>query len=232
MHRLTTIAPTLLTLAVLAAPAPGAAGVPLATYIYWADVDGEIRRAQPDGQDEAVVARYGSVRSAAVDEVNNQIYFVYSEDTGSTTPREIRRSDLDGTNVEPVLEGLPTSIRGLAVDPTSATMFWTDHAADTISRAGLDGAGVSVILSGLDNPHDVVVGPGGSLLCWSEGIRDSSRQTTGAIRSAGLDGSSPTTLFSGLPGTVRDLAVAVHDRGIFADDLEYGSTDAWSAATP
>jgi len=71
---------------------------------------------------------------------------------------EIGRANLDGTGREspgPVA-GLPDRPVGIAVDPTTSTMYWTLEGGE-LQRAGFDGTGVSSVLSGLTSPWDLTI---------------------------------------------------------------------------
>ena len=61
-----------------------------------------------------------------------QLYWVAAED------KVIRRSNLDGSNIEEVVTGLPDEALGLAVDLTRGHMYWSSEKGG-IERSDLDG---------------------------------------------------------------------------------------------
>lgn len=66
---------------------------------------------------------------------------------------QIKRADLDGSNVEVALTGLVTP-GGLALDVPAGKMYWTEDDADRIRRANLDGSGIEdVVTSGINEPR-------------------------------------------------------------------------------
>jgi Low-density lipoprotein receptor repeat class B len=71
----------------------------------------------------------------------------------------IRRSNLDGSEVETIVERPGEGLEGgLAIDPTAGKLYWTEPEAHKIAIANLDGSGAKTLFStGLDNPVDVAV---------------------------------------------------------------------------
>ncbi len=68
--------------------------------------------------------------------------------TDAETDR-IRRSHLDGTGVEDVVDSGLVNPRGLAVDETAAKLYWTDYGSDRIQRSNLDGSEVEDLSTAL-----------------------------------------------------------------------------------
>ncbi len=68
--------------------------------------------------------------------------------TDAETDR-IRRSHLDGTGVEDVVDRGLVNPRGLAVDETAAKLYWTDYGSDRIQRSNLDGSEVEDLSTAL-----------------------------------------------------------------------------------
>ena len=124
---------------------------------------------------------------------------MYWSDEGST---DIKRADLDGTNVEPLIAGL-NSPRSIAVDGAGAgKMYWTDSGNKTVERADLDGTNPETLITGLDQPQGIAVDSAAGKLYWLE-------TGQGEVRRADLDGTNTETLLTGLsnPGWI-DLDVA------------------------
>jgi len=66
---------------------------------------------------------------------------------------QIKRANLDGSNVEVALDGVITP-GGLALDVPAGKMYWTEDGTDKIRRANLDGSGIEdVVTSGIDVPR-------------------------------------------------------------------------------
>lgn len=73
--------------------------------------------------------------------------------------------------------------------PNAGHLYWADFSdGGTITEAGLDGTGVTALVSGQSDAAGVAVD--GSHLYWAD-------QRAGTIMEAGLDGSNPTTLVTG-----------------------------------
>lgn len=63
--------------------------------------------------------------------------------------RKVLRANLDGTNIETLIDESKTAIRipiGLTLDLASKKMYWSDPATRTIQRANLDGSRVEEIV--------------------------------------------------------------------------------------
>ncbi len=186
---------------------------PVTDQLFWANTQwsetGAIWSIGVDGNGLTnVVGGLAYPHDVALDTTNGKVFWTEKIDDSSGSTGVIRRANLDGSGVEDVLTGLPTGIRGLAVDDVNGTIYWTDHQSDEIWRAGLDGGSPAVVLSGLDMPHDVAVDPAAGFLYWTEGI-GSSADPTGAIRRANLDGSSVVDIHTGLSEQIRDLTVVM-----------------------
>ena len=67
----------------------------------------------------------------------------------------VQRSNLDGSDLETLIEVNSTNLRGIAIDVPDGKLYFADNSADTISRANLDGAGVETLVSDLGFPADV-----------------------------------------------------------------------------
>ena len=77
---------------------------------------------------------------------------------------KIQRADLDGSNVEDILTGLPGP-GDLAVDPYVGKIYWTS--ALGIQRANLDGTGLEVAVSGV-SAFRIALDPIRSKVYWTE----------------------------------------------------------------
>ncbi len=97
----------------------------------------------------------------------------------------ILRADLDGSNVEILVEGIRQS-EGLATD--DGWLYWTDANRDSVFRARLDGTGAEEIAEIEGSPQSLTVADG--RLYWAD-LKDD------RVRSAALDGSDVHDLFAG-----------------------------------
>jgi len=118
--------------------------------LYWTEHDGpgsRIRRASlvnPQPVDIVVVTY--EITSLGIDPVGMKVYW------GAGT---IHRADLDGTNVEPIMDFADVPY-GLAIDGSAGKIYWTADFSRQICRAGLDGTSREVLLDSiLVSPLDV-----------------------------------------------------------------------------
>jgi low density lipoprotein receptor-related protein 5/6 len=78
---------------------------------------------------------------------------------------------------------------GLAIDPVGQKLYWVGDGV--IRRANLDGSDVELLVSGLDQPRDIVLDPAGGRMWWTEPF-------LGKIQRANLDGTEVQDVVSGL----------------------------------
>ena len=123
--------------------------------------------------------------SMDLDVTGGKMYWTLTDGT-------IRRADLDGANVETIIDqgGSPY---GVAVDSAGGKVYWTDFSTDKIQRANLDGSDPEDLVTtgtfGLVNPSMIALDVAGGKMYWA----DQSAQT---INRADLDGSTPEILFN------------------------------------
>ncbi len=118
-----------------------------------------------------------------------------------TTADKIQRGDLDGSNIEDVVNQEAVSI---ALDAMNHKIYWI-HSETGIFRANLDGTNIEHLrqdkiwaISGGRIALDVA----GGKMYWSNGI-------TNSIYRANLDGSNPEEVLKLLVGTPLDIALDV-----------------------
>ena len=200
-----------------------------ASRIYWLENrDLAIRAVNTDGTGlTELIAGLSTPHDLALDASNGHLYFTDGVSNGSATTAAIRRIDVNGSNLVDIITGLSQGIRGIAVDTAGGKLYWTELVSNTISRADLAGSNQEVILSGLNQPHDVAVDPAGGKLYWTEGIHYDDNPT-GMISRANLDGTSPEPVLTGLTSLTRDLSFVFLSNEIFTDGFESGDTTAWS----
>ncbi|XP_055957563.1 low-density lipoprotein receptor-related protein 4 [Patella vulgata] len=81
----------------------------------------------------------------------------------------IRRADLNGSNVETVIEKQLSTTDGLAVDWIAKNIYWTDTGRDVIEVARTDGScRRTLISSGLDEPRAIALFPKKGLMFWTD----------------------------------------------------------------
>ena len=76
---------------------------------------------------------------------------IYWTDTGTN---DIRKSNLDGTDLEVLVTGTNTP-RGIEIDLGTSQFYFVDGHSNRIQKANLDGSGLSNVRTGLGNPVDL-----------------------------------------------------------------------------
>ncbi len=144
----------------------------LTDTVYWsegiADGDelfGQIRSANADGTNPQIVVTGLSerLRGVAVDGTNGKLYWT---EQSSGTDGVIMRSDLDGSNIEPIVTGLNRP-HHVALDVPGGVLYWTEGIGSgtttgaSIRRATLDGMNVVDIVPSLtQGVRDLHFAPG------------------------------------------------------------------------
>jgi hypothetical protein len=103
------------------------------------------------------------IEGVSIDPLRGKLYFTYINPLiDAVFTGGIARADLDGGNVEPVVDGLGKPI-GIAIDPYGGGIYWADagltndESDGRIQATNLDGQGVRTILGGLDEPRGVAL---------------------------------------------------------------------------
>lgn len=162
--------------------------------IYWSVTDlvpdkRRIRRANLDGSEieDAVIGT--AARSMLVDPVGEKLY--WSDDDG-----DIRRAELDGSDprvvATPMGNGAPLGFFLYPppdADPT--TIYWVEETSEALARSNLDGSGVEVLATGLDDPGAIAFDPLAALIYIEHGGH-------GRVTRTGLDGMGLETVVEGL----------------------------------
>jgi DNA-binding beta-propeller fold protein YncE len=150
---------------------------------YWTTGRGIQRGALESGVPETIIpVSLGVPNGIAIDPGNGKMYW------GDTGTRKLQRSNLDGSNIEDLIEVRSSDV---AIDPVGGKIYWTDSFADAIQRANLDGSGVEILVSGLESPEGIALDPAGGKIYWTDNFDDT-------IQRANLDGSGVETLVTGL----------------------------------
>lgn len=82
----------------------------------------------------------------AVDEINNKVYWVDEADGDDIG--HIYRANLDGSNLEMILEMEGAQFRAIALDPENSKMYFQEVYNENIHVANLDGSNESVLIAG------------------------------------------------------------------------------------
>ncbi len=67
------------------------------------------------------------------------------------SPRTIQRADLDGENLEVLIDSGLTSVYNIVVDPVAGKIYWYDFGPEEFWRADLDGGNPEVVKAGDDS---------------------------------------------------------------------------------
>jgi sugar lactone lactonase YvrE len=176
--------------------------------MYWAQTNnGVIMESNINGSNpHIVVGGLSQPRGVAVDPVGGKIYF---NQTG--TPNELNRANLDGTGFQ-TIDTTATActpactVAGffgyIALDLVNGKVYWTDSSSGNIYMANLTGTSVVRVVTGEVHPFGIAVDPAGGKIYWT----NISGQNT--VKSAGLNGSSPTLLVT-RTGAGLDGGIAV-----------------------
>ncbi len=183
-----------------------------ASTVYWVDSGaGKVECADSDGTNRrAIAASERGVTGIAADRVNSKLYWTCLPSGPSDVPLydgAIRRSNLDGSNVETLVSFSPSDAFAwqIAVDPVARRLFWISLSWDELNagtcsgrivRAGLDGKHPVTILSGLCDPTDLTLdgstGTASTYVYWTS-------EDPGSISRARVDGTGVVTLVAGVP---------------------------------
>ncbi len=113
---------------------------------------------------------------------------LYWTDAGTD---KIQRANLDGSQIEDVINSGLVTPRGLAVDEAGGKLYWTDYGTDKIQRANLDGTAIEDLVTGLHTPLGLALDAVAGKLYWTDAGTD-------RIQRANLDGSDIEDLVTGL----------------------------------
>ncbi|MGD2111300.1 MAG: DUF5050 domain-containing protein, partial [Phycisphaerae bacterium] len=135
-----------------------------------------------------------------LDLVNDKIYW--------QSNNQILRANTDGTGVEIVIDDPRVGGRGLAVNPMTDQLYWSEWETTSIYRATTDGSGIELIYTNPTSPREhmhLAIDFCNGKLYWSD-----PGTYPGAIRRANLDGSDvEDVLYWRATGIDLDL---VHDK--------------------
>ena len=184
---------------VLAIACPVEAG----SVFYSSDAD--IYRADADGQNGTPIIADVSARHLAYNPTDNKLYWV------SEANHRIQRSNLDGSDVETLLDSGVSQLAGLAVDGLNGHIYFTDLGSDKISRINLDGSGrVDLITAGLVLPRGIALDIANGHFYWID-------EGTDKIVRADLDATNVTDIVTGLDAP-RSVALDLANQQMYWTD--------------
>ena len=192
----------------------------LTNMVYWCGVDaGKIWRANIDYDGrELIVSGLVSPEEVAIDWINRKLYWC---DFGSDT---IEYSRLDGTNRKILLNTNVDQPRGLAIDPFSGYIYWTDWGeTPKIEKMTLTGRNRrAIITSGLRWPNGLTIDFANSKLYWVDAFLDK-------VEMSDLEGGGRRLVY-GSGSVPHPFGIAVYNGNLYLTDWSYravvlGSTD-------
>jgi low density lipoprotein receptor-related protein 5/6 len=152
---------------------------PISAKIYYSH-GARISRANLDGTGAELIhsAATDTVRGIALDLFRGEIYFgLVGQLDGSF---RIAKADLDGTNTQEFLPGLPEWPHDLAIDPVEELLYWSF--SEGVHRVRLDlSGGIETVVSGLQG-SSAAAGVNGIAL----GLRVVPEPATGLLLTLGL----------------------------------------------
>ncbi|MHC4176255.1 MAG: Ig-like domain-containing protein, partial [Planctomycetota bacterium] len=132
---------------------------------------------------EHLVSQHADPVDLALDLVNAKIYW--------TDGWDIKRSDLDGGNVQSWFRTSDPYNYRIAVDPVGGYVYWADNGWN-IRRIHIQTKVPEMVVSGA-NAKDMAIDPAAGKIYWTSPVPDDGR-----IRRADLDGANAETLIAGL----------------------------------
>ena len=158
--------------------------------LYWLDAGNQISQLV----DDAIDPFRENVRNVTCLTVADEKVY-WGEQQNSDSGR-LRRSNLDGTNVQEIrtVSGVP---RGIAVDTENSRVYWTNSRGQ-IQRIHVNGSGLLTLITQLNAPTDIAVDVTNQQVYWSE---------PGRIRRANFNGSTRQVVAS-TSNPVGSIAIA------------------------
>ena len=179
--------------------------------IYWIDTAAGTLHRLIGPEVENLAPGFRNATSLAIDMTTGKLYW-----TERTSDRigKIRRSNLDGTNVQ-LVKNLTSAPQGITVDAAGGKIYLT-NAWGKVQRMNFNGSSFQPnLITGLESPRNIAVDVAGGKLYWTE----QTGNTTGKIRRANLDGSN-VQLVKALTSAPHGLALDTKNRKIYL-------TNAW-----
>ena len=124
--------------------------------MYWGSIDNGLSWSNLDGTGRALIVPGLPVRGIAVDAAGGRLYFTTAWHFGGGG--EIYSANLDGSGLGLVIGGLNFPY-GVAVDPGTGKIYWSDINDGVIREANIDGSGQVVLIPGLVSPAGIAILP-------------------------------------------------------------------------
>lgn len=187
----------------------GVAVLPFANLLCWGDQSlGVIGAAQLNGAGAHTLLTTPFHSGIAFDGVHRKIYW----STALTpTTGEIRRANLNGSNVEVVVVGYGKPAR-IALDPIGGKIYWTDYVFDAVARANLDGSSVQYIyvVGSTLNPNGIALDLDAGKVYWGQSYAFDREK----IMRMNLNGTNPEDVIVGAFGIITDIVFAAQTSGV------------------
>ena len=165
--------------------------------IYWTERESnKIHRR--DGQGRSVVPLgIDGPEGIAIDVAGEKMYWA------DQWTDAIRRSDLDGENIEDLVTGVEDP-RDIALDLVAGRMYWTEQGTGTIRRADLDGTNGETLIEA-EGPKGIALDVIERKMYWT--AKEVGRfSDVGVVQRSNLNGANVETLVAGL-GDPEDIAL-------------------------
>jgi len=187
----------------------GLAVLPSADLLCWGDASAAIiGAARLDGTGAHTLIATLFHNGIAFDPLHGKIYWSTSL---TAAAGEIRRANLDGSNVEVVVSGYGKPAR-IAVDPAGGKIYWTDYVIDVVARANLDGTmmqSLYVVGSNM-NPDGIALDVAGGKVYWGQSYASNREK----IMRMNLNGTNPEDVIVGSFGLISDIVFAAAPAGV------------------
>ncbi|MBL4885479.1 MAG: PEP-CTERM sorting domain-containing protein [Planctomycetaceae bacterium] len=158
--------------------------------MYFGDHPDGIFTANMDGTGKSALANTAALRHTHDIEISNsqsKVYYTNAEHTQFNGFNGVRRSNLDGSDVEDLVSfsGQNMGALHLALDEGLGKMYYTSLVLDSIWKSNLDGSDSELVLSGINEVLDIELDATTGKMYWT---------TSTLLQRANLDGTDIETL--------------------------------------
>lgn len=170
--------------------------------LYWVNFKtglNEIVRSNFDGTNVETLINTGLSQPVSIDLDIGSGKMYWAEQGGGGS---FKRANLDGSNVETLISSGFTFPSGIDVDHINQKIYLTDFGTGKISKANLDGTGLTDIVTGQGSPFGVDVDLENNKVYWTG---------FSFVRRANLDGSNVETVLT--TGLTNPLGIGVDPGG-------------------
>ncbi len=120
----------------------------------WNGGDPRILRSNLDGTEVETIIPISELVSPdaiAVDIRGGKIYWTDTGHPNQPETKSIKRANLDGTNIEVLVDTGLTEPVGLALDLVARKMYWVDRGSAALYKADLDGSNREEVMDGMQS---------------------------------------------------------------------------------